>query len=165
MLGDQGLELTDQRVMAPELQVGLDPVFERDQTQFLEPRDLVLGEGLVGEVGQRRSATELERLGQGLGGDRRVAAVELLSPLGRQALEPVDIDLLGLDLEHVAATAGDERAVAQRLAQAGDVHLHCLDRRLRRPLAPELVGDPVGRDDLAAMEQQDRQHTALLRSL
>ena len=98
MLGDQGLELTDQSGMAPELQVGLDPVLECDQTQLFQPRDLVLGERLVGEVGQRRSATELERLGQGLRGDRRVTAVERLAPLARQPFEAVDIDLVGLDV-------------------------------------------------------------------
>ena len=56
--------------MPAERQVGFDAVLERGQAQLLEPGDLVLRERLVGEVGQRRPAPEVERGAQVLGGAR-----------------------------------------------------------------------------------------------
>ena len=161
MLGDQGLELGDERGMATERQIGLDAVLERHQPLLLEPGDLVLREGLVSEVGQRRPAPQVQRLGQGLRGAGRLAAVERRSPLGRHALEPVGVHLIGVGLEHIAPAAADEHALAERLAQPRDVDLHRLRRGVGRLLAPELVGDPVDRDDLAPMKQQDRQDRPL----
>jgi len=38
--------------------VGLDSVLEGRKVQIFEPSDLVLGEGLVGEVGERLTAPE-----------------------------------------------------------------------------------------------------------
>ena len=61
MLSYERLELGDQRGVMTEREVGLDAVLERDQPQLLEPRDLVLRERLVGEIGQRRPAPERER--------------------------------------------------------------------------------------------------------
>ena len=161
MLGDQGLELTHQRLVAAERQVGLDAVLDYDQMQLVEPGDLVLSERLVGEVGQGRPATEFERPSQVLGGAVRVALVERLTPLSGEALEAVGVHLIGIDLERVAAAAGDEHALAELLAKPRDVDLNGLDRRVRRSLAPEFVGDPVGRDDLAPVNEQDRQHRPL----
>ena len=95
MLGDQGLELGDERGVAAEGEVGVDAVLERVETQLLEPADLVLGEGLVGEVGQRRAAPEIERLSQTLGGAVGVAAIERLAALAGEALEAVGVDVVG----------------------------------------------------------------------
>ena len=161
MLCDQDVELTDQGAMAAERQVGLDSVFERVQAQLLEPADLVLGEGLVGEVRQRRPTPETQRLPQGLRGAAVITALDCLAPRSGEALKPIGIDLVGVGLERVAPATGDEHALAELLAQVGDVDLHGLGRGLGRALAPELVDDPVDRDDLAPMKQQDREHRAL----
>ena len=48
--------------MAPEREVGVDPLLEHDRAELLEPRDLVLRERLVQEVGERGAAPERERL-------------------------------------------------------------------------------------------------------
>ncbi len=59
--GDERLELGDELRVAPEREVGLDPLLERDGAQLLEPGDLGLRERLVEEVGERRAAPERER--------------------------------------------------------------------------------------------------------
>ena len=55
------LELADELGSATKLELGLDPLLDGGQPQLLEPGGLVLGERLVREVGQRRTAPELER--------------------------------------------------------------------------------------------------------
>jgi hypothetical protein len=47
--------------------------------------------------------------------------------------------------------------VSEELAQVGDVVLQRLCRCLGRALAPEFVDEPVARDDLAPVEEQDRE--------
>ena len=56
VIGNQPLELRDQRLVPPEGEVGVDPILDRDEPPLLESRDLVLGERLVREVGERRAA-------------------------------------------------------------------------------------------------------------
>jgi hypothetical protein len=53
-------------------------------------------------------------------------------------------------------------AVCERSAQLQDVVLDDLRGRRRRPLAPELVDDAVGRDHLVAMEEEQCEQGALL---
>ena len=66
---DERLELGDELCVAPEREVRLDALLERDGAQLLEPRDLRLRERLVEEVGERGAAPERERLAQrALGG-------------------------------------------------------------------------------------------------
>jgi len=77
---------------APCLELAFELCLERGQAQFLEPGELCLGEGLVGEPGQGRPAPELECLG-GLA-------------LGDQVFEAGEVELLGLGLEPVAGCAG-----------------------------------------------------------
>jgi hypothetical protein len=62
-------------------------------------------------------------------------------------------------VKEVAATAREKGgarriAVLERSAQLQDVVLDDLRGRRRRPLAPELVDDPVGREHLVAMEEK-----------
>ena len=47
--------------MPPELELGIEALLERRETQLLESRDRGLRERLVREVCERRSAPELER--------------------------------------------------------------------------------------------------------
>ena len=65
--------------------------------------------------------------------------------------------------ERVPVSPRLERVVAERLAQSRHVDLHALGRGTRRLLTPELVDDPLRRDGLAAMEQQQGEHRPLLR--
>ena len=72
MRGDQALELAHELRVATTGQVGVDPLLQRRPAQLLEPGDLVLDEGFVGEVGQRGAAPQRERPAQQVGGTRRL---------------------------------------------------------------------------------------------
>ena len=50
---DERLELADDVAVAAELEIGLDPLLERDQPKLLEPPDLGLRELLERELGER----------------------------------------------------------------------------------------------------------------
>jgi hypothetical protein len=162
VLDDERLELAH-HVAAAQLQIGLDPIRERFQAQLVQASDLCLGERREGEVGQRGAAPQRERRpevvrrgGGGAGAQRRSAFVEV-------APEAVEVDGVGLDLQEVPGRAGDEDVGLQDLAQGGDVDLDELDGGSGRPLAPQLVDDPVARHDLVRVEQQQSQQGSLLR--
>ena len=69
--------------------------------------DLGLRDGLVGEVLERRSTPELERLAQGVPGFCGVTAGEGVSPLLEQLSEAVEVALSGLDPQHVPVLDGN----------------------------------------------------------
>ena len=78
MLCDEAFELTDEVGVAPQLQLRVDAIFDRDEPQRLEPCDLRLGERLEREVGERSPIPEIERrlvAARPLCGDHRRAAL------------------------------------------------------------------------------------------
>ncbi len=117
LLRDQGLELTDEVGVPAEREVGLDPLFERNDPALLEPGDLGLREGLEGEIGERRPAPERERLTQEVGGLLRVTAGVRTSPFVEQPLEAIEVDAAGLEPERVAGAFCHEEAVCERAPQ------------------------------------------------
>ena len=68
VLGHEALELRHELDVASQREVRLDPSLDGDEPKLLEAHDRRLGEGLVGEVVERRPAPELERLVQLLRG-------------------------------------------------------------------------------------------------
>jgi hypothetical protein len=66
---------------------------------------------------------------------------------------------VGAGHQHIAAAL---RAVVQLLAQLGDVDLQALGRGRRRPLAPQLVDEPVRGHDLVAVQHQQREQRSAL---
>ena len=126
--------------MAAQLELGVDEIRLGGRAQLLEPRHLEPGEGLVGEVGERRPAPQPERLAQ-----LRRASVRVLSPrLGDEPLEAAEVRLLGRRLEHVAGIAGDDHFRAERLAELRDVVLKCvLGRRRRLPAQSSSISSSV----------------------
>ena len=62
MTGDEGFEVGDEITLAPEREVCVDPFLDRGQVELVQPGDLVLGERVEGEVGERRAPPEVERL-------------------------------------------------------------------------------------------------------
>ena len=52
----------------------------------------------------------------------------------------------------------------EQLPQLGDVDLKEVRRRLGRPLLPEVLDEPVARDDLVRVEEEDREQSPLLRA-
>ena len=161
MLADERLELGDERCVLTESEVGFDPPFQRHEPQLLEPPDLALRERLVREVVERRAPPQPERLIEQSPGFVSVAAPEGGAALAGQPLEAAGVHLLGPDVEEITAAAREHDAVAERLSQAGHVHLHRLRGRVGRPLAPDLVDQAVDGYDLAAVEQEDGEDRTL----
>ena len=135
--------------MPPEREVRLDAVLQRREAQLLESPDLVLRERLVGEVGERRPAPERQRLLEPRRGGGRLFVPRLFD----ECLEARRVERI--DAQRVPRRLREQRAVPEHPPQPGDVALHVLRRRRRRDLAPELVHEPVDRDDLAAAQEQD----------
>jgi hypothetical protein len=169
MVADQRFELADHLRVVAERQLGLDALLDGRQAQLLEAGDLALGEGLIREIGERGTTPEREGVSQQLGGALRATAGKGLRALVQQPLEACPVELVGPEPDQVPAPAREDHAVRarptsalERLAQARDVHLEALGGAGRRVLTPELVDQPVARDDLVRVQQQDRQHRALL---
>ena len=62
--GDERLQLADERGVAAERELGVDPLLEGDDAQLVEPGGLEPGELLLVEVCERRAVPERERLAQ-----------------------------------------------------------------------------------------------------
>ena len=60
VLENERLDLSDELGMAAEREVGLEPALERLQAELFEAGNLGLSERLLGEIGKRRPAPEVE---------------------------------------------------------------------------------------------------------
>lgn len=70
MIIEEPLDLVDQLRVAPECEVGLDAILEREQPELDESRGLVTQRALVAEAGEREPPPEVERFTQAI---RRVS--------------------------------------------------------------------------------------------
>ncbi len=140
--------------MTPEREVGVDPELDCSQPDLLEPGDRRLGEALVGEVRERRASPERQRVAEPLRRVGRQAAGEQAPSLVHEALEAVEIELVGLDPDDVAGRSGRQHVLRKRLAQSRDVDAQRSGGVLGRVLAPELVDQPVGGNDLVRVEEE-----------
>jgi hypothetical protein len=165
VLGDQRLELGDDLLVQPECKVAIDPVHLRGQPQLLEVTRLVACGRLELDPVEHRAAPERERVAQQR---RRRHDVSLGRPparIGNQLLEPRRVQSLRLDAQHVTGRVGRDRvgaAACERLAELRDMHVQRLVRRRRRRLPPERVDQPVARDNLACVQEQDGEQLAFL---
>jgi len=82
----------------------------------------------------------------------RISGGERGGPLGSQALEPHHVDVVGLNVRDVAGRARMQDVRGQDLAQLGDMDLDHLRRRLWSVLAPEVLDEPIDRDDATGVE-------------
>ena len=107
-----------------------------------------------------------------MGRQPRTPGRECAPALVDELLEAVGIELPWLDPKHITGGTRDENAVglvppaptSQSLAKLRDVHLDDLRGGRRRTVAPELVDQAIGGDDLVAVKEQNGEHRALLRS-
>jgi hypothetical protein len=164
MLGDERIELPEQRVMPAERELGVAEQLKRVQPLLLQALALVPHERLGREIGERGPMPEPECLAQQPGGGVGPGGVEVLPRARDQRLEALEVELARLEDDPVARAACLDPVGAQRLAQPGDVDLERLDRRGRRFLAPQRVDEGVARDRRAGPQQQRRQQRALLRA-
>jgi hypothetical protein len=97
-----------------------------------------------------------------------VAGHELLPPLAGQPLEAVQVEPIGVDPEDVAVRLGDERRVrargGQELADLGEVDVQRRGDRARPLGAPDAFDQPLPRDGLVRVQEQEREQRALPRA-
>ena len=168
MLGDQRLELGDRLAVPAEREPGVEVVFDGGDPHLLQAADRLLRERLVAHVRQRRPVPERERFGEDVGRLPGPARGEVGAPARDQLLEARHVELAGCDARDVARSLRDDHARRgtiglDHLAQLGHVALQRGRGRRRRRFAPDQVDQPVARDDLVGVQQQDRQHAALAR--
>jgi hypothetical protein len=154
--GDEPAELDRHRRVLAEAQLHLRRSLVGEEPLLGEVGDHRGGERGVGEVGQGGPAPEPERLGvergrrAGPGGAR----------LDGEGGEAAGVDGIRCRPQGVPGRPGrHERAparlgVLQRPAQLRDLRRQCRHGRRRRPLAPDVVDQPVGPDGPAVVHEQ-----------
>ena len=126
----------------------LDLLFACGGAELLEARDLTLRPWLVPELGEREASPQCERL--------------LRSTFGHQRLEAGRVELVGLEPERIPRWTRGDPVLTQLLSQLRDVDLQGSLRGLRRPVAPERVDQPLARQDLVRVQQEDGEERARL---
>jgi hypothetical protein len=153
--------------VAPERELRLDPLLQSRQAKLVEALDIDPGKRLEFEIGERSAAPEQFGLAQLRHSPRWIGVLERLPTLGDKLLEPVQIELSGLDAEDVARRARYQSRLVpswiQRLAEARDLDAQCVVGRLASLLSHQLVDQPVARDDAVGAQEQDCEQRALLR--
>jgi hypothetical protein len=81
VFADQGFEFGDGFGVAAQGELGFEEELLCEQTELFELSDLVAGERLVLELGERRAAPERERLSQPFPGSTRLACCDQLPSL------------------------------------------------------------------------------------
>ena len=113
--------------------------------------------------GSRHARAQAPRAGS-------VAAVSASSlsmarrPSSTRLFEPGCVEPARSEPSYVPGRLGNEHVGAERLAQLRDVHLQGVRGRPRRRLAPQLVDQPLHRDDLVPAQEQCREQRPLLRA-
>ena len=159
---DQAVDLGHEALALAEREPGIDPIGRRGPALALEPPDRLLGELVVAEVCERRPSPEVEGARELPIGGRRIAGVERDPALGCEPFEPVAVELVGPDLEAVAARRGHEPVSADRPAQPRHILLDVLGGAFRRPVDPQVPDESVGRDGGIRLQKQDREEGAFL---
>jgi hypothetical protein len=165
MRDDQRVQLPQQLAVAAKLKIELDPLDDRSQALLLELRPLGGKQTVRAHSPERLSAPETERLVDPLPSDSRLTVRARPMRLAERLLPAVDIALARLHIQSVAVRLIDEPAavtasLAQRLAQARDMHLQAVTRSRGRVLAPQLVDQPLSGHDATAHQRQDRKQRA-----
>ena len=133
----QRFELGNERLMVSERELRVDQFLARRYAELFEALDLVPCEGLVREIGQRRSPPEPERGAEGLSPSRGIARGIRAPAFREQAFEPTRIDLLRLDAQDIAARLRDQHVGRpEQLAQPRHLMVEAVLRGTRRPLDP-----------------------------
>ena len=151
---DQRLQLGNQIVMTAQRELRPDPFLHGHHAKLLEPRGLHLGERLVGDIREGRAAPEPERLPQHRRSVLRLAGRQVDAGACEEPLEPVDVQLVRLDHEPIAAALGRDALLPETLAQRMHLDLQGVGGCRRRTFTPDRVDQPVTRDDLASLQKK-----------
>src|SRR5215471_16665288 len=127
MRGCERLECGDEPHVATELELRVRALLDRRQPQLLEPLDFDPSKRLEGEIAERGAPPERQGLVQqidGTGGTR--LHVRLPSEL-EETLEAAGVDLVGLDLDDIAARPRCQRGRGpERLSEARELDVEAV---------------------------------------
>ncbi len=123
LVGRERLELGDDSVVAAARELRVEAKLERAEPQLLEPLGLGGSASLVRQIGESRASPDRERLPEVVGRVFRAAGLESRPAALERALEAVEVELVLLDDDAVAAAGGLD-AARRRARGAG---------RARRP--------------------------------
>ena len=133
----------------------------------MQAMNVWLGELLVGEVGERgprHNRSAARRSAAPVSGS---PSRSLRVPSSDPCLELPDVDRVGVGVQLVARRARREDSFRaeplERLSQVGDVDLDRMVGGPRWAVAPQQIDQPVDREDLPGVQQQDREERALFR--
>ncbi len=166
---EECLQLGHERTVTPLGEVRVDPVLERLEPQLFQPTRLRVPRSRLVDAGERLSAPKTESRTQDRGGPAGLPGGKCVSPLEREPFEPRRIDRLRVDPQHVAGGAGDEHRARCARHPVGLEHLPELRhepvqrgrRRIRWSLSPELVDQPVARDDHVRTDEESSEKRPL----
>ena len=130
----------------------------------MEAGDLGPCEQLVGKVCEWRTAPEVERVAEQARRSRGPPGSQCVAPFRCQAPEPVEVELAWLDAEEVTRRLRQEHAVRrtrftvglEHTAKLRDVVLEGGCGRVRGRARPDLVDQPVARDNIVCVQEQQR---------
>ncbi len=163
VLRDEPLELGDESRAVSQPELGFDARLDRKKPALLEPLCLGRRERLVEQVGERVAPPEGETLAQEPSCRGRIGRRERAAPLLQQLLEPVEIELTGLDPERISGRTSLDPVGAEERATPRDVAVERAPGCGRCLFAPDPVDQGVPRHHLVRMEEEKREHGALLR--
>ena len=123
MASHQRLQLTNERAVLAEHEVGVDPILDGRESQLIEPQGLRPGPSATATIGQGVASPETQGVAQLRRRTRGVTFDERAVPGHRESLETCHVDGIGRCAEHVA-----RRTSLQDVRQT---------RRPREPAAPE----------------------------
>ena len=161
LLGNETLQLGDERSVTAERQLRIDSLLEGDEPKLVQPASLVRDDATVANVRERRAAPQRECGSQAIRREPGSAARECVAPFAVEPFEPPRVDHLSLDVEHVAGRPCEERVLTERRAQPRDVDPERAFRAPRRPALPELVDQPVARDRPPWLDEEQGEEPSL----
>ena len=163
VLAHQPAQLADELGVAADREVGVDPRLYCLEPFLLEPRQRIAGKRLADKVGERLAPPELECGAQDTRRLLGAAFVEEPPAFRAEALEPREVELLRVDREHVSRRPRLEDLMRlEQLPEPGNVLLERGRSVLGRMAAPELLDQPIARDDATGVEQEQGEQTPLL---
>jgi hypothetical protein len=141
MVGRGGFKLGHHLGMLAEVEARRDALFDRDQMQLFEPCDLTRQRGLGGQIGERRTPPQVERLVEHV--ESRLGIQAVLADLPQERLEPEHVELLGIGAEQVAGGRPLDPLCPERSTQARDVGLERPAGGLRWLICPNGVDEVI----------------------
>jgi hypothetical protein len=156
------LQLRDEVPVPAAGQHRLGPRLQRGEALLLQPPGFHAGRGDRVEVGERGSAPQAQGLIQAPRRRGGIATRQRRVALGGELLEPQRVQFAGRHSQQVTRRPGDQpvgfTGGPERLAQLGQADLQAARRLVGRLAWPQVLEQPVGRNDLVGVHEQHGQH-------